>query len=60
MFDEYQLGLYEGKKNEQERIIGLLESRYRELMSCLKEDDCKIRAHAVSVCIDDLQGETNE
>jgi hypothetical protein len=25
MFDEYQLGLYEGKVNEQERIIALLE-----------------------------------
>jgi hypothetical protein len=25
MFDEYQLGLYEGKKNEQERIIAILE-----------------------------------
>jgi hypothetical protein len=25
VFDEYQLGLYEGKMNEQERIIALLE-----------------------------------
>ena len=25
MFDEYQLGLYEGKMNERERIIALLE-----------------------------------
>lgn len=27
MFDEYQLGLYEGKMNERERIIALLEAQ---------------------------------
>ena len=26
MFDEFQLGLYEGKMNERERIIDLLQS----------------------------------
>lgn len=26
MFDEYQLGLYEGKMNERDRIIALLEA----------------------------------
>jgi hypothetical protein len=53
-------GIGIGVEAERERIIGLLEFMYSELMSCLKEDDCKIRAHAVSVCIDDIQGETND
>jgi hypothetical protein len=26
MFDEYQLGLYEGKMNERERIVALLDN----------------------------------
>lgn len=30
MFDEYQLGLYEGKMNERERIIALLQREREE------------------------------
>jgi hypothetical protein len=40
MFDEYQLGLYEGKKNEQERIKEHITARIEELRSCNKSDDC--------------------
>ena len=35
MFDEYQLGLYEGKMNEQERIIALLDT-----LKCGCDGDC--------------------
>jgi hypothetical protein len=50
MFDEYQLGLYEGKINERERIIALLEA---ELNKC----DCEEPLQHLSALI---KGETSE
>jgi hypothetical protein len=52
-------GIEAGVRQEQERIIALLEDRYSDLMSCLKDDDCKTLAHIVSTCIDDIEGESN-
>jgi hypothetical protein len=37
MFDEFQLGLYEGKMNERERIIALLDT-----LKCKCYGDCEI------------------
>jgi hypothetical protein len=45
------------EKETQERIIALLESRQNDLMSCLKDDDCSVRADAIEVCISDIKGE---
>jgi hypothetical protein len=55
MFDEYRLGLYEGKMNEQERIIKLLEDRFDDLSSCNKLDDCSTKAEIIGVVIDDIK-----
>jgi hypothetical protein len=55
MFDEYRLGLYEGKMNEQERIIKLLEDRFDDLSSCNKLDDCNTKAEIIGVVIDDIK-----
>ena len=52
-------GIETGVRQEQERIIALLEDRYSDLISCLKDDDCKTLAHVVSTCIDDIEGENN-
>jgi hypothetical protein len=49
--------LYDGKKQERERVIALLEARRYDLASCLKDDDCAVRADAIEVCISDIKGE---
>jgi len=49
----YRQGVYE----ERERIIALLEARRYDLASCLKDDDCAVRADAIDVCISDIKGE---
>lgn len=46
-----------GRQDERERIIALLEARQYDLASCLKDDDCAVRADAVDVCISDIRGE---
>ena len=46
-----------GKKAERERILALLEARQNDLMSCLKDDDCSVRAEAIDVCISVIKGE---
>jgi hypothetical protein len=46
-----------GRTDERERIIALLEARRYELASCLKDDDCAVRADAIDVCISDIKGE---
>jgi hypothetical protein len=46
-----------GRQDERERIIALLEARRYDLSSCLKDDDCAIRADAIDVCISDIKGE---
>jgi hypothetical protein len=63
----YALAVYEGYEKlwkrqateaERERIIALLEARRYDLASCLKDDDCSVRAEAVDVCISDIKGES--
>jgi hypothetical protein len=46
-----------GREDERERVIALLEARRYDLASCLKDDDCAVRADAVEVCISDIKGE---
>ena len=50
-------GFQGGVEAERERIIALLEARQNDLMSCLKDDDCSVRAQAIDVCISDIKGE---
>jgi hypothetical protein len=51
-------GFQGGVEAERKRIIALLEARQNDLMSCLKDDDCSVRAEAVDVCISDIKGES--
>jgi hypothetical protein len=46
-----------GREDERERVIALLEARRYDLASCLKDDDCAVRADAIEVCISDIKGE---
>lgn len=58
MLGEYTDNGYRmGTLDERERIIALLKARRDELASCLKDDDCSIRANAVNVCISDIKWE---
>ena len=50
-------GFQGGVEAERERIIALLEARRYDLASCLKDDDCSVRAQAIDVCISDIKGE---
>lgn len=52
-------GFQGGVEAERERIIALLEARRYDLASCLKDDDCAVRADAVDVCISDIKGEND-
>jgi hypothetical protein len=51
-------GFQGGVEAERERIIALLEARRYDLASCLKDDDCAVRADAIDVCISDIKGES--
>jgi hypothetical protein len=53
----YEVGVGIGASQERERIIALLEARRYDLASCLKDDDCAVRADAIDVCISDIKGE---
>jgi hypothetical protein len=62
----YALAVYDGYEKlwkrqateaERARIIALLEARRYDLASCLKDDDCAVRADAIEVCISDIKGE---
>ena len=44
---------------ERERIIQLLQVMRNDLASCIKDDDCLVRADAIDVCISDIKGENN-
>jgi hypothetical protein len=48
-----------GREDERERVIALLEARRYDLASCLKDDDCAVRADAIEVCISDIKGESH-
>jgi hypothetical protein len=50
-------GFQGGVEAERARIIALLEARRYDLGSCLKDDDCAVRADAIDVCISDIKGE---
>jgi hypothetical protein len=50
-------GFRGGVEAERARIIALLEARRYDLASCLKDDDCAVRADAIDVCISDIKGE---
>jgi hypothetical protein len=50
-------GFQGGVEAERARIIALLEARRYDLASCLKDDDCAVRADAIDVCISDIKGE---
>lgn len=54
MFDEYQLGLYEGKMNEQDRIIALLET-----LKCKCDDDCDMIESPFHILVPYLKGEVD-
>ena len=41
---DYYSGMTEGRMQERERIIKLLEKRRDDLLGCHKNDDCHIRA----------------
>jgi hypothetical protein len=47
----------DGIELERERVIALLEARRYDLASCLKDDDCAVRADAIEVCISDIKKE---
>jgi len=51
-------GFQGGVEAERKRIIALLEARRYDLASCLKDDDCAVRADAIDVCISDIKGES--
>ena len=50
-------GFQGGIEAERARIVALLEARRYDLASCLKDDDCAVRADAIEVCISDIKGE---
>jgi hypothetical protein len=50
-------GFQGGVEAERARIIALLEARRYDLASCLKDDDCAVRADAIDVCISDIKKE---
>ena len=50
-------GIGIGVEDERERVIALLEASRYDLASCLKDDDCAVRADAIDVCISDIKGE---
>jgi hypothetical protein len=50
-------GFRGGVEAERARIVALLEARRYDLASCLKDDDCAVRADAIDVCISDIKGE---
>ena len=52
-------GFQGGVEAERERVIALLEARRYDLASCLKDDDCAVRADAIDVCISDIKGESH-
>jgi len=47
------------REAERERIIQLLQVMRNDLASCIKDDDCLVRADAIDVCISDIKGEDN-
>lgn len=49
-------GVALGAEREQRRIIHLLEARRDDLASCLKDDDCLLRADAIDVVLCDIKG----
>ena len=51
---DYYAGMTEGRIQERERIIGLLEKRRDDLLACHKNDDCHVRADAIDVVISDI------
>ena len=53
----YDAGLMDGRDNERERIIELLETEMSELESHDGTCDCKIRADELRVAIDLIKGE---
>lgn len=57
---DYYAGMTEGRIKERERIIKLLEKRRDDLLECHKNDDCRVRADAVDVVIDDILFEDRE
>lgn len=44
-------------RTERERIIQLLQVMRNDLASCIKDDDCLVRADVIDVCISDIKGE---
>jgi hypothetical protein len=46
-----------GREDERERIIQLLQVMRNDLASCIKDDDCLVRADVIDVCISDIKGE---
>jgi hypothetical protein len=60
MLGEYTDNGYRmGTLDERERIIALLEARLNDLESCLKDDDCQVRADSIKVCISDIKENKN-
>jgi hypothetical protein len=45
------------REAERERIIQLLQVMRNDLASCIKDDDCLVRADVIDVCISDIKGE---
>ena len=49
--------IHVGELRERERIIQLLQVMRNDLASCIKDDDCLVRADVIDVCISDIKGE---
>jgi hypothetical protein len=55
--ETFSQGWDSGKAQERERIIQLLQVMRNDLASCIKDDDCLVRADVIDVCISDIKGE---
>lgn len=49
---EYKIAL---RKKERDRIIDILKDRQIDLESCLKDDNCHIKAAGIELAIDDIK-----
>jgi hypothetical protein len=55
----FEVGFRIGGSQERSRILALLEARLNDLESCLKDDDCQVRADSIKVCISDIKENKN-
>jgi hypothetical protein len=44
----------EGRQEIRKSVLEILQDRHKDLLSCIKNDDCQELARIVSVCIEDI------